>query len=65
MSKPNKAEFDQMLANMRDVLPSMWWSVYVGCTDKGFSPAQALELTKTYITASTPRFSSDSSPEGE
>ena len=41
--------FDQDLAKLRDMLPAVWWAIYSGCIDKGFSKEQALLLVIAYI----------------
>lgn len=46
MSDP---EFDQQCAEARDKLPQLWWSIYSGCLEKGFTEEQALTLTVEYI----------------
>lgn len=39
---------DQLLAVIRDTLPAVWWAVYSGCIDKGFTPEQAMQLVLTH-----------------
>lgn len=46
------AEFDQQLAETRDRLPRIWWALYQGNLEVGFSEAQALRLTIAFIEGS-------------
>lgn len=48
MPANDKAKFDQEIASMRDSLPTIWWALYSGAVDKGFTTSQALALTQTY-----------------
>jgi hypothetical protein len=41
--------FDQEMARVRDHLPRMWWSVYQGCREAGFSETQSMALLQTFI----------------
>lgn len=43
-NRENKSEFDQELANIRDTLPSLYWALYTGCLEKGFTSAQAMQI---------------------
>ncbi len=45
-----RADNDRKLAELRDFLPALWWALYSGCLEKGFSEIQALELVKVFIT---------------
>jgi hypothetical protein len=40
---------DQMAAQLREVFPAMWWALYSGMLEKGFTAEQSLDLLKTYI----------------
>lgn len=44
-----QAETDQAIASVGYLYPSLWWNLYQGCKDKGFSETQAMELVKAYI----------------
>lgn len=35
---------DQQLAELRDTLPRMWWAMYQGAIDAGFTEKQAFTL---------------------
>lgn len=45
----NNSNYDQVLAEVRDKVPALWWALYSGCLEQGFNPLQAIELVKTYI----------------
>ena len=45
----NPSEFDQAMAEMREVTPRIWWNLYDGCLAAGFTPQQAISLVQTYI----------------
>lgn len=49
MNQPSKSNFDQELAQLRDAIPAIWWAVYTGCVEKGFTPDQALQLTIAFL----------------
>lgn len=40
---------EQALAELTEVFPSLWWQLYTGCREQGFSAEQAMDLVKTYI----------------
>ena len=42
-------DMDQSLAQLRDGLPRIWWSIYVGCVESGFNSRQSLGLVQTFI----------------
>jgi len=46
MNPPN---VDQQLANIRDNLPRLWWALYEGCKDTGFTDEQALRIVIAFI----------------
>lgn len=46
--QPNP-KFDQAAAQLRDTLPPLWYGLYQGCIDAGFSHAQAFCLVQTYV----------------
>jgi hypothetical protein len=49
-----KAELDQALAMMRDLLPRQWWAIYCGSVEVGFTDPQAFALVQTYILGQCP-----------
>jgi hypothetical protein len=53
MDPKAKAELDQSLALMRDILPTQWRALYVRLVEEGFREDQALDLLKTFITATS------------
>ena len=40
---------DQDLAQLRDVLPRIWWAIFKGSIQVGFTEQQSFSLTQTYI----------------
>lgn len=60
--KPDQANPDDVAAEealasalvMGDLLPTLWWLIYKGCQDKGFTKGEAKEWLRIYIAASTP-----------
>lgn len=44
-----KAEMDQSMALVADMLPLIWHNLFVNLCKQGFSELQALDLIKTYI----------------
>jgi hypothetical protein len=45
---------DQNLANFRDSIPRVWWSLYTGARDAGFTEPQAFSLTLGWILSQCP-----------
>ena len=45
-SHDNKAKRDQIMAAWRDSIPPTLWNMYCGFANAGFTPEQALDLTK-------------------
>ena len=43
------ADMDQANRMLCDALPGLWWGLYEGCLNQGFSEDQSLELVKEYI----------------
>lgn len=43
------AELDQAKAELKELFPAMWKSIYDGCLDEGFTEAQSMELLKAFI----------------
>lgn len=54
MENKERAEIEQGLANMREMLPRMWWSLYQGSIAVGFSPPDAFRLVTAYILSQNP-----------
>lgn len=52
LNDKKRAEFQQSLAGINEVMPAMWWCLYSGCLEQGFSPMQSLLLVQTQILAS-------------
>lgn len=46
-----RAEMDQLIALMVDSYPPQWRQLYLALLKEGFSEGEAIELLKTYITA--------------
>lgn len=44
-------KFDQTIAEVRDRLPALWWALYIGCIEKGFTADQAMVLLKAFISS--------------
>ena len=49
LSDEMRAQVEQELMFMKEILPKAWWGLYEGCVKEGFSEVQALELVKAYI----------------
>lgn len=45
------ADFDQASKAIIDGFPVLWWGLYKGCVDQGFTEGQAIALVMTYITS--------------
>ena len=43
------ADMDQASKAMADTFPTLWWGLFKGCVDKGFTREEALELVKAQI----------------
>ena len=46
-----RAELDQALAEVKEAWPAMFWGLYKGYQEQGFSEPQSFELVKTHILA--------------
>ena len=46
------AAADQALMYLGEMMPVLWWRLYKGCENAGFTPDQSMELLKEYITTS-------------
>ena len=53
MDPKQRAEFDQNMALMLDFVPTAWWQLYVRLIAEGFTESQAMDLVKTYVTATS------------
>lgn len=51
MTPKEKADMDQGMALMVDTLPALWRRMYVNLLSEGFGAAEAMDLLKTFITA--------------
>jgi hypothetical protein len=47
-------EDEQARASFRDGLPPMWWNLYQGCLQTGFSEKQGMWLLACFILAQNP-----------
>ncbi len=43
------AETAQSIAAVSEMFPPMWWGLYKGNLDQGFTESQSLSLVKTFI----------------
>ena len=63
-----KQMLEQSTAELREILPRLWWGLYSGCMDSGFDSRQAYALVCTYILAQNPsgiRPSTEGGPESK
>lgn len=44
-----RAQIDQELAEMAEVLPKGWRAIYLGCIAEGFSEEQAMRIIIAFI----------------
>lgn len=58
MNPKDKAQLDQSAAALKELMPTMWWAVYSGCVNKGFTPDQAIKLTVAYIQSTNKPYNS-------
>lgn len=49
-----RAELDQAIAGMKEMMPPLWRQLFESCQEVGFDKGQALELVKAYILAQNP-----------
>ena len=49
MDETKRAELDQMMMEMKEVWPAMFWGLYKGYQEQGFTEPQSFELVKTHI----------------
>lgn len=40
---------DQLYSTIRDTLPRLWWNLFEGAKEAGFTTDQAFEIVLTYI----------------
>lgn len=45
----DRAKMDQDLAKFRDSAPAMYWALYSGCLEKGFTPDQAMRIVVAFV----------------
>lgn len=48
-------KFEQDMAKLRDTLPRIWWAIYSGCIETGFTPSESIALTQTWIMSQAPK----------
>jgi hypothetical protein len=51
MNVKERQQFEQSLAALSEINPSVWWGLYTGNLRMGFTESQALLLVQTYIMA--------------
>ena len=57
LNPKDEAEMAQGRAFLVENLPPLWWGLYFKCTEEGFTPNQAMDLVKEYIsTAYSPDY---------
>ena len=44
-----EAELDQAKAELAEILPSLWWSMFSSLLKQGFKRDEAMELTKLFV----------------
>jgi len=49
LNAKQRAMMDQSIAALSEMLPDLWWGLFQGCVEKGFSEEQAIELIKQYV----------------
>jgi hypothetical protein len=42
-------KIDQLAASARDSVPRLWWALYQGCLQAGFSEIASMALVGTYV----------------
>ena len=57
----NMQEFDQCTSALRDMVPTMWWSLFNESVKKGFTREEALKLVMNYTRATLGKGSNDDS----
>ena len=51
LNDKERQEYDQDAACLADVLPKMWWGLYRGCMEEGFTREESLMLVRAYVRA--------------
>ena len=51
MNDQEKQKFEQALAAIRDGMPRMFFALYEGSKDAGFSEQQSFDIVLTYVAA--------------
>lgn len=51
MTNDESRRLDQNLAAARDTFPRLWWSLYTGAVNSGFTDSQSMSLVQTWILA--------------
>jgi hypothetical protein len=49
MNPRKRQQLEQDMAEMGEILPQGWWTLYRGNLERGFEPAQALALVQAHI----------------
>jgi hypothetical protein len=50
MTDPRKQQkADQDFAKIRDGIPAVWWALYTGCKERGFSDQQSFALVTSWV----------------
>lgn len=44
-----QAAADRAMSYLADTLPPLWWNLYKGCYESGFSPTESFQIVQTYI----------------
>lgn len=52
INSEKRAKYDQSIAEISEMLPAMWFSMYNGLKKAGFQQNEAFDLLKTYIISS-------------
>ena len=47
-------ELEKGLVAARETMPRIWWALYCGCLQVGFSDSQSLSLVHTYLLSQNP-----------
>jgi hypothetical protein len=51
MTNEEQAKLDQSIASMGDMLPALWWRLFLECKERGFTEQQAMTLILEHIKA--------------
>ena len=44
-----QADLDQAQALLKEALPSMWWAMFRGSLEAGFTHMESMDLVKTFV----------------